>query len=211
MGMIVAIRAQWPQLEVHRGAGVLKLESEVGGIASVSHPYALLEPGVPTGIGPYRQTVLIFKGAQQLEAIPVADVEVLLIGRKTMPWGPFSSWASRRNRPSFQEKTPLKGNSLRGSSKNFGRPTRSHGAARRPRRSSGDRRRAIPQTGRIPGPGPYGTTRIRKDSEAIAAVGQRAEDIDMHVIGRHFLSLEISPEPFTALLIALDRRPSDQI
>src|SRR5256885_2271230 len=41
MGMIVAIRAQWPQLEVHRGAGVLKLESEVGGIASVSHPYAL--------------------------------------------------------------------------------------------------------------------------------------------------------------------------
>ena len=118
---------------------------------------------------------------------------------------------SRRNRPSFQEKTPLKGNSLRRSSNNFGRPTRSHGAARRPRRSPGDRRRAIPQTGRIPGPGPYGTTRIRKDSEAIAAVGQRAEDIDMHVIGRHFLSLEISPEPFTALLISLDGRPSDQI
>src|SRR2546430_1350551 len=68
MGLMVAMRARWPQLEVHRGAGVLKLESEVGGIASVSHPQALLEPGVPTGIGPYRQTVLIFKGAQELEA-----------------------------------------------------------------------------------------------------------------------------------------------
>src|SRR5437764_8531356 len=43
-GMIVAIRAQWPQLEVHRGAGVLKLESDVGGIASVVHPCALLVP-----------------------------------------------------------------------------------------------------------------------------------------------------------------------
>src|SRR5438105_15435906 len=106
-----------------------------------------------------------------------------------MPLGPFSSWVSRRNRPSFQEKTPLKGNSLRGSSKNSGRPTRSHGAARRPRRSPGDRRRAIPQTGRVPGPAPYGTTRIRNDSDAIAAVAQRAEDTDIDLLGRHYLRL----------------------
>src|SRR5436853_7185785 len=120
-----------------------------------------------------------------------------------MPLGPFSWWVSRRNRPSFQEKTPLKGNSLRGSSKNSGRPTRSHGAARRPRRSPGDRRRAIPQTGRIPGPGPYGTTRIRKDSEGIADVGERAEDHEMHENGRHILFLEIRPDLFTAVHILM--------
>src|SRR5437016_14282460 len=68
MGGVVAMRGQRPQLEVHLTAGVLKLESDKGRIASVIHPQSLREPGVPTGIGPYRQTVLIFKSAQELKA-----------------------------------------------------------------------------------------------------------------------------------------------
>src|SRR5204862_4087406 len=52
MGMIAAIRAQWPQLEVHRAAGVLNLESDVGGIASVGHPSRLLDPSISPSIVP---------------------------------------------------------------------------------------------------------------------------------------------------------------
>src|ERR1700758_173795 len=68
MGVIVTISAQWPQLEIHGAGGLPKQESDVGGVASVSHPQALLEAGIPTGIGPYRQAIVIVKGAQELKA-----------------------------------------------------------------------------------------------------------------------------------------------
>src|SRR5215472_17958606 len=43
-------------------------------------------------------------------------------GEKAMPFGPLRSVVTRRSFPFCSEKTPLKGSSFRGSSKNFGRP-----------------------------------------------------------------------------------------
>ena len=68
MGVVIAIRAQRPQLQIHGLDRFTKMQRHVRGVAPLRHPHALLEQGVTTGVGPEWRSDVVRIGLQPLEA-----------------------------------------------------------------------------------------------------------------------------------------------
>ena len=80
VGVIVPVSAQRSQFEIHRAAGLPKLESDVGGVAAIGHPQALLEAGIAARVSPYRKAIVIFERTEQLKASRTDGAAGELIG-----------------------------------------------------------------------------------------------------------------------------------